>query len=152
MSLTSIIFVTLIAIAIIASDRPHRGVAWLLLAEFSMFIGLDLIINENSLESLWLDPVCGLLSVGFVFGFALLGSTYLASISALIAIYYVSTFVAEVLQAYWYFEYYYLVMLGFSILQIAGLLPGVYHGYIRWKSRDISTHHRDRAGYHRIRI
>jgi len=158
-SLADVVIIMLVGVGVMLSRPPYKLRSWLLLAEFSVFIGFAVLIGVNDLEDkMWIDPSFAAISVAFMFGFTLLNSRYLASVSALIAFYYIWVFTLNALSTYavgWVgqynlmVDYDYGVMLILSLLQLIGLIPGVYHGILRHihrKTTDGSGHSAGRTG------
>ena len=114
--------------AVKATPKSHRKVAWLLFAEFCIFVGLDVYMKTKGMGATpVIYSVRSLIYTAFTLVFMIAGSKWLALISILISLYQVagvwliSTLSFDVSHYFW-------VMLIFCILQISGLLPGVLHG------------------------
>lgn len=139
MNFLEITLVSIVLFAIWIIPNP-KTIAILLLADFCFFIGFDILINTNGLEDkIWVHPVTALINFAFMQGFLILGARYLALISALIAVFYVSTSVALYYKMYGYFVIYFPVMLGFCLLQIAGLYEGIADGCRHFYRNHISN-------------
>ncbi len=114
--------------AVKLTPKSHRKIAWILFAEFCIFVGLDVYMKTTSIDPIPLIyAVRSLIYTAFILVFAIAGAKYLALISSLISFYQsAGIFLSATL---WYNEaHYFGVMLTFCILQIGCLLPGVLHG------------------------
>ena len=114
------------------SNSNYKTVIWLLLAEFAVFIGFAAYIQQPGVLT---DIIVMLLNVIFMAGFLLLGATYLAKISGILAIYY--AFIVVILGSNVNLDYHYGIMLILSTLQILHIVPRVIDGYKRRGERRI---------------
>ena len=118
------------------ANSNYKTVIWLLLAEFAVFIGFAAYIQQPGILT---DVIFMLLNVIFMAGFLLLGATYLAKISGILAIYY--AFIVVILGSNVNLDYHYGIMLILSTLQIVHIVPRVIDGYKRRGKRRIMPTH-----------
>ena len=130
------------------ANSNYKTVIWLLLAEFTVFIGFAAYIQHPGILT---DVIVMLLNVIFMAGFLLLGATYLAKISGILAVYY--AFIVVILGSNVNLDYHYGIMLILSTLQIIHIVPRVINGYKRRGERRImstrSGHNIERRNIHR---
>jgi hypothetical protein len=128
--------------AVILTPKSHRRVAWLLFAEFCIFVGLDVYMKTKGMGATpEMYAVRSLVYTAFTLIFMIAGSKWLAFISILISFYQAAG--VWLMSALWFDEaHYFGVMLTFCILQIGGLLPGVLHGR-RLELRNSTSERRD---------
>lgn len=130
----------------IRSPKKYKPKAWFLFAEFCTFVGLVMCLSHQGLyDGMWFNFIMSLANLAFAIGFVIVGSRYLSRISSIISLYFIALCVCDMLGVN-YLGWHYGIMISLSILQLCGLLEGIYHGLKR-KQRNSDSERRHNSRY-----
>jgi len=131
MSIDYLFLILSALVVLISPEGLYRRIAWVLLADFCIFIGFDEIwLASNIPGGDWMLPYKGFVYLGFFLIYGMVGSVYLSSLSAIAALYHSTSTILEPLGIPLPAHDYTTIMITYCILQLLGAFTGVMYGHL----------------------